>query len=108
MKFIGLILLVFLLALLQTTTKGQTASAAPVTKYYSSLVKEQLAAGVHPAPANPSQALPSENRVPKKATDLANDGRQHDKNPNGKLPGEASVDRNEMKAKNNKWLHSKN
>jgi hypothetical protein len=106
MKFIGLIILVFLLALLQTTTKGQTASSTPVTKYYSSLVKEQLAAGVHPAPANPSQAIASENEIPQKAKDLANDGKQHDKNPNGKLPGEASVDRNEMKVKNNKWLHS--
>jgi hypothetical protein len=107
MKFIGLIILVFLLALLQTTTKAQTASNTPVTKYYSSQLKELLAAGVHPAPANPSQALPSENEIPKKARDLANDGKQHDRNPNGKLPGEASVDRNEMKTKNDKWLHKK-
>jgi hypothetical protein len=105
MKFIGLIILVFLLALLQTTTKAQMASNTPVTKYYSSLVKEQLAAGAHPAPANPSQALPSENQIPQKAKDLANDGKEHDRNPNGKLPGEASVDRNAMKTKNSKWLH---
>jgi hypothetical protein len=107
MKIIGLILLVFLLALLQTTTKAQTASSSPVTKYYSSLVKEKLAAGVHPAPANPSQALPSENEIPRKAKDLANDGREHGKNPNGKLPGEAPVNRNEMKTKNSKWLNRK-
>ena len=107
MKFIGLIILVFLLALLQTTTKAQTASNTPVTKYYSSLVKEQLAAGNHPAPANPTAALPSENDIPQKAKDLANDGKQHDRNPNGKLPGEASVNTNDMKNKNSKWLHRK-
>ena len=107
MKIIGLIILVFLLALLQTTTKAQTASNQPVSKYYSPLLKEKLEAGVHPAPANPSTALPSENDVPQKAKDLAKDGRQHEKNPNGKLPGEASVDRNEMKNKNNKWLNRK-
>ena len=107
MKFIGLIILVFLLALLQTSTKAQTASNTPVTKYYSTQVKELLAAGTHPAPANPSDALPSENEIPKKATDLKNDGKHHDRNPNGKLPGEAAVDRNEMKTKNDKWGHRK-
>ena len=107
MKIIGLIILVFLLALLQTTTKAQTASNQPVSKYYSQMVKEKLEAGVHPAPANPSNALPSENDVPQKAKDLAQDERQHEKNPNGKLPGEASVNRNEMKTKNNKWLNRK-
>ena len=70
MKIIGLIILVFLLALLQTTTKAQTASNQPVSKYYSPLLKEKLEAGVHPAPANPSTALPSENDVPQKAKDL--------------------------------------
>lgn len=107
MKFIGLIILVFLLALLQTSTKAQTASSTPVTKYYSSLVKEKLAAGVHPAPANPSDVLPGENEIPAKAKALANDGRDHDRNPNGKLPGEASIDRNEMKSKNSKWLEKR-
>ena len=108
MKIIGLILLVFLLALLQTTTKAQTASTTPVTKYYSSQVKQQLAAGIHPAPVNRSEALASENAVPKKATDLGKDGRQHDANPNGKLPGAATVNRNDMKTRNSKWLESKN
>jgi hypothetical protein len=107
MKFIGLILLVFLLALLQTSTKAQTASTTPVSKYYSALVKEQLANGAHPAPANPSAALASEHAIPKKATDLANDGREHGRNPNGKLPGEAAVNVNEMKTKNSKWLEKK-
>ena len=106
MKFIGLIILVFLLALLQTSTKAQTASNTPVTKYYSSQVKEQLAAGAHPAPANPSQALPSENEIPQKAKDLANDGKEHTNNGK-KTPGEAPVDRNEMKTRNSKWLHRK-
>src|SRR6476620_11391270 len=106
MKFIGLIILVFLLALLQTTTKAQTASNTPVTKYYSSQVKEKLAAGTHPAPANPSEAVSSENEIPKKAKDLANDGREHSSNGK-KTPGEASVNRNEMKTKNNKWLNRK-
>jgi hypothetical protein len=104
MKFIGLILLVFLLALLQTSTKAQTASSTPVSKYYSSQVKEKLEAGNHPAPANPTAALPSENDIPKKAKDLSKDGREHQRNPNGNLPGEASVNRNEMKTKNSKWL----
>ena len=107
MKFIGLILLVFLLALLQTTTKAQTASTMPVTKYYSSLVKEKLAAGAHPAPVNPSAALPSENEIPQRAKDLANDGREHGENPNGKLPGDAAVNVNEMRTKNSKWLERK-
>src|SRR5690242_4632984 len=105
MKIIGLIILVFLLALLQTTTKAQTASNTPATKYFSSQVKELLAAGNHPAPANPSEALPSENDIPKRAKDLKNDGKQHDRNPNGRLPGEAAVDRSEMRTKNNKWNH---
>ena len=104
MKILGLILLVFLLALLQTTTKAQTASNTPVTKYYSSQVKEKLAAGEHPAPANPSHAIPSENEIPKIAKDLANDGREHTNNGK-KTPGEAAVNRNEMKTKNSKWLN---
>ena len=107
MKILGLIILVFLLALLQTTTKAQTASNTPVTKYYSSQVKEKLAAGTHPAPANPSEAVSSENEIPKKAKDLANDGREHNQNANDKLPGEASVNRTEMKNKNSKWLNRK-
>src|SRR5689334_3443646 len=107
MKIIGLILLVFLLALLQTTTKAQTASNTPVTKYYSPLLKEKLAAGNHPVPADPSKALSSENEIPAKVKDLAKDGRQHDRNPNGKLPGESTVNRSEMKNKNSKWLHRK-
>src|SRR5690349_226064 len=105
MKFIGLIILVFLLALLQTSTKAQTASNTPVTKYYSPLLKEKLAAGNHPAPANPADALASEKAIPKKVKDLGNDGKQHERNPNGKLPGEASVNRKEMKNKNKKWLN---
>lgn len=104
MKFIGLIILVFLLALLQTTTKAQTASNTPVTKYYSSQLKEKLAAGQHPAPANPSEALASENEIPQKAKDLANDGREHTNNGK-KTPGEASIDPNEIKNRNNKWLN---
>jgi hypothetical protein len=107
MKFIGLILLVFLLALLQTSTKAQTASTTPVSKYYSPQVKEKLAAGAHPAPANPSAALASENGIPAKAKELANDGREHSRNPNGKLPGEAAIDVDEMRSKNSKWLQKK-
>lgn len=107
MKFIGLILLVFLLALLQTSTKAQTASTTPVSKYYSQQVKEKLAAGVHPAPADPSAALPSENAVPAKAKELAIDGREHARNPNDKFPGEAAVNVNEMKTKNSKWLEKR-
>lgn len=104
MKIIGLIILVFLLALLQTATKAQTASNTPVTKYYSSQVKEQLEAGAHAAPANPSMAVASKNKIPAKARDLANDGREHSRNPAGQLPGETPVDQNEMKTKNSKWL----
>lgn len=107
MKFLGLIILVFLLALLQTTTKAQTASSTPVTKYYSSQLKEKLAAGTHPAPANPSSALSSENEIPKKATDLANDGRDHGNNSGKKMPGDAAVNTNEMRTKNNKWLEKR-
>lgn len=107
MKFIGLIILVFLLALLQTTTKAQTASNTPVTKYYSPLLKEKLAAGNHPAPANPDNAVASQKEIPKKVKDLAKDGKQHERNPNGKLPGEASLSRNDMKNKNKKWLNNR-
>jgi len=106
MKFIGLILLVFLLALLQTTTKAQTASSTPVTKYYSSQVKEKLAAGRHPAPANPSNALPSENEIPKKAKDLAKDNRDHTRNSGNKMPGDAAINTDEVKSRNNKWVQN--
>jgi len=109
MKIIGLILLVFLLALLQTTTKAQTASSTPVSKYYSSQVKEKLAAGKHPAPANPSQHLPSDNELPQKVKDLAKDAHVNNgQNAGRKMPGDAPVDINAIKSRNEKWLNKKN
>lgn len=104
MKLRELILLSCLLALIHTNADGQsTASSRPVTEYYSPQVKEKLAASSHPA--NPSATLPGDNKeVPKKAKDLANDGRVHGKDPNGKLPGEAAVKANEVKARNEKWI----
>jgi len=107
MKIIGLILLVFLLALLQTT-KAQTASSTPVSKYYSSQVKEKLAAGKHPAPANPSQHLPGNNELPQKVKDLAKDAHVNDgQNAGRKMPGDAPVDINAIRSRNDKWINKK-
>lgn len=108
MKYLGLIILVFLLALLQTTTRAQTASSAPVSKYYSTLVKAQLAAGQHPAPANPAVKLPGDNELPKKVKELANDA--HPKtgiNQKIKLPGNAPVNVDEIGSRNQKWIDRK-
>ncbi len=109
MKIIGLILLVFLLSLLQTTTKAQTASSTLVSKYYSSQVKEKLAAGEHPAPANRSQRLPSDNKIPQKAKDLAKDAHVNSgQNAGRKMPGDAPIDINAIRLRNEKWINKKN
>ena len=97
----------FLLALLQTT-KAQTASSTPVSKYYSSQVKEKLAAGKHPAPANPSQHLPGNNELPQKVKDLAKDAHVNDgQNAGRKMPGDAPVDINAIRSRNDKWINKK-
>ena len=108
MKIVGLIILVFLLALLQTTTKAQTASNAPVSKYYSSQVKEKLAAGAHPAPANPSQHLPGDNALPEKAVALGKSVHVNSgTGSNYKLPGNAPVNIEEVRLRNEKWVNKK-
>lgn len=108
MKFLGLIILVFLLALLQTTTKAQTASSTPLSKYYSSQVKEKLAAGAHPAPSNPSQHLPGDNTLPEKARELGKYIHVNtDAGSNRKLPGNAPVNIDELRLRNEKWINKK-
>jgi hypothetical protein len=89
---------------MQTTANGQaTASSTPVAKYYSPQVKEKLAASSHPA--NPSATLPGDSKeLPKRAKDLAEDGKSHGRDPNGKLPGEAAVNANDVKERNEKWI----
>ena len=108
MKILGVIILVFLLALLQTTTKAQTASSIAVSKYYSSQVKEKLAAGAHPAPANPSQHLPGDNALPEKAVKLGKNAHVNTgTGSNNKLPGNAPVNIDEVKLRNEKWINKK-
>lgn len=106
MKYVILLILVVLLVLHKS--KAQTASTQPPAKYYSSLIQEKLAAGTHPAPANPESALPGNSPLPKKVKELANDNKDHSNNRNGKLPGEAAVDVNEIASRNNKWVNRKN
>jgi hypothetical protein len=106
MKILGLIILVFLLALLQTTTKAQTANSAPESKYYSPQVKEKLAAGAHPAPANPSQHLPGDHALPEKAIALGKNAHVSTGNDsNSKLPGSAPVNIEEVRLRNEKWIN---
>ena len=108
MKYLGLIILVFLLALLQTTTQAQTASSTPVTKYYTTLVKEQLAAGQHPAPANPETKLPADNELPKKVKELASGAHPNTgSSQKNKLPGNAPVNVDEVRSRNQKWIDNK-
>lgn len=107
MKILGVIILVFLLALLQTTTKAQTASSASVSKYYSLLVKEKLAAGAHPAPANPSQNLPGDNPIPEKAIALGKNAHVNSGTGSKKLPGNAPVNIDEVRLRNEKWINKK-
>ena len=108
MKYLGLIILVFLLAFLQTRTHAQTASSTPVSKYYSTLVKEKLAAGQHPAPANPADKLPGDNELPKKVKEMAagvhpNSGGSQ----KNKLPGNAPLNVDELRSRNQKWIDRK-
>ncbi len=108
MKYLGLIILVFLLAFLQTRTHAQTASSTPVSKYYSTLVKEKLAAGQHPAPANPAGKLPGDNELPKKVKELAVGAHPNTgSNQKNKLPGNAPVNVDELKSRNQKWIDRK-
>ena len=104
MKFIGMIILIYLMLLLNKT-QAQTASSAPVSRYYSSLVKEKLDAGVHPASSNGQQQLPSENEIPKKAKELGKNVHVSQGNSeNRKLPGDAPVRVDEVRDRNKKWI----
>ena len=95
-----------LVQLLLNNAKAQTASSAPLTKYYSSLVKEKLDAGKHPASSNEQQQLPSENGIPKKAKELGRNVHVSQGNSaNRKLPGERPISVDEIRERNKKWIN---
>jgi hypothetical protein len=107
MKYIGLILLVILLSFLNTL-KAQTASSTPVSKYYSTMLNEKLAAGKHPASADHSGLLPDESKLPKKVIDLAKDAHVYTgANPDKKLAGNNRIDVQAIKSRNEKWITKK-
>ena len=105
MKYLGLLVLVFLLALLQTT-RAQTASSRPVTDFYSPIVTEKINEGKHTAPANGQQNLPSEKPVPQKVRDMkGNSAAAHSNSTDqSKLPSTATADIENVKNRNRKFL----
>ena len=104
MKYLGLLLLVFFLALLNMA-KAQTASSLPVTRFYTPVVKEKMDAGTHPAPANPQQSLPSKKEVPQKVKDLGKNAHvSRGKGNEDKLPGTAKPDVAKIQDRNKKYI----
>jgi len=103
MKYLGVILLVFLLAWLQKT-HAQTASSRPISSFYSPLVKQKLDAGVHPAPSEVQDVLPSDKEIPQKAKDLGKNAHIPSGSPDKKkLPGYSKVNVDAVKDRNKKF-----
>lgn len=108
MKKLPLIAFVSLVVLVQTETQAQTASNTSIDKYYSTLVKEKIQAGQHPAPANGAARLPGGKELPLKVKELANQTHpETDNNPNRKLPGDAAVNVDGVTSRNQKWINRK-
>ena len=105
MKYLGLILLVFLLAWLQKS-HAQTASNRPIMEFYSPLVKQKINAGTHPAPAQVQDALPGDKEIPKKAKDLGKNAHIPTGSPDRKkMPGYAHTNAQAIQDRNKKFIH---
>ena len=80
MKYLGLIILVILLAILNTT-KAQTASTQPMSKFYSERVTEAIDAGDHLPSVNSREHLPGNSALPPKAKELDNSATRRPQRP---------------------------
>jgi hypothetical protein len=104
MKYLGLILLVFLLAWLQKS-HAQTASTRPVTEFYSPLVKQKLEAGMHPVPSEAQDVLPGSKEVPQKVKNLGKNAHIPSGSPDKKkLPGYAHMNVQTVEERNKKFV----
>ena len=103
MKYLGLILLVILLAMLNTT-KAQTASTKPVSKFYSRLVSEAIDAGSHAPSGNRTEKLPGNSALPRKVKELDNSATRRDQKPDEVvLPAQSQINVEEIRRRNEQF-----
>ena len=103
MKYLGLILLVILLAMLNTT-KAQTASTKPVSKFYSSLVTQSIEAGSHAPSGDRTAHLPGSSALPRKVKELDNRATRRDQKPGEVvLPAESKINVEEIRRRNEQF-----